>query len=871
LSEDNNVTPMVAQYLEVKKAHKDCLLLYRLGDFYELFYEDAQTAAKILDLVLTKRQDMPMCGIPYHALDSYIGRLIRAGYKVAIAEQMETPEAAKARGAKSVVKREVIRIITPGTINDENLLESAQSNFLFSLNVSLGKIFAAWVDISTGDFFAQEVLGDIAALVCTINPKEILLSDELDSQISSQLKPFANLVSFVAASHYTHNLGLQRIQKIWPHSPSLEVGMVGVISSLLGYIELTQVGKLPILKPIKVIAQNDLLFIDASTRKSLELVSDSKENKKFSLQNALDMTASALGSRLLANYVSTPLACALKINERLEAVDLFVQNAQGLSQLREVLKSFPDLERALSRISMRRANPRDLAAIRDGLALVPKLKLLMLQTLAKNNLEEISYFKNLDIELASENEIFEELKRALLPDLPLTAREGGVIAAGYNAQLDEFKNLSSGGAKMMADLQAKYMQKTGVNLLRIKYNNIIGYFIEVPPKSAQALLEDTFFIHRQTMVSGIRFTTSELKELEGQVISAQSRALNLELEIFNNLCEKINGKASEIYQLAQMVAKIDVASALALVAQTYNYVRPIVDDSVAFEIRAGRHPVVEQALKKEGAKAFITNDCKLNENDEINSKLWLITGPNMAGKSTFLRGNALIAIMAHIGSFVPADYAHIGVIDKLFSRVGSGDDLAQGRSTFMVEMQELAGILNNAGERSFIILDEIGRGTSTYDGMSIAWSAIEYLHDVNKSRVLVSTHYHELTELANKLNQLSLHTMQVQEYGSDVVFLHKIGAGVADRSYGIHVARLAGLPSAVNARAQEILDLLETSAKSGKMAKLAENLPLFDFSKPEVRKPDYTELVALLKSIQPDDLSPKEALSALYELKKSLK
>jgi DNA mismatch repair protein MutS len=520
---------------------------------------------------------------------------------------------------------------------------------------------------------------------------------------------------------------------------------------------------------------------------------------------------------------------------------------------------------------MRRANPRDLAAIRDGLALVPNLKQLMLKTLEKNNLEEISYFKNLDIELASENEIFEELKRALLPDLPLTAREGGVIASGYSAQLDEFKNLSNGGAKMMADLQAKYMQKTGVNLLRIKYNNIIGYFIEVPPKSAQALLEDTFFIHRQTMVSGIRFTTSELKELEGQVISAQSRALNLELEIFNNLCEKINSKASEIYKLAQMVAKIDVASALALVAQTYNYVRPIVDGSTAFEIRAGRHPVVEQALKKEGAKAFITNDCKLDENDEVNSKLWLITGPNMAGKSTFLRGNALIAIMAHIGSFVPADYAHIGVIDKLFSRVGSGDDLAQGRSTFMVEMQELACILNNASERSFIILDEIGRGTSTYDGMSLAWSSIEYLHNVNKSRVLVSTHYHELTELANKLNQLSLHTMQVQEYGSEVVFLHKIGAGAADRSYGIHVARLAGLPSAVNARAQEILDLLETSAKSGKMAKLSENLSLFDFSKPEVRKPDYTELVALLKSIQPDDLSPKEALSALYELKKSLK
>lgn len=883
------MTPMMAQYLQIKKEHQDYLLFYRMGDFYELFLDDAVIASKALDIALTKRgkldsQDIPMCGVPFHAYESYLAKLIRQGYKVAICEQVEDPKEAKKRGAKSVVKREVIRLVTAGTLTEEPLLDAKKNNFLLTLAKVNDTLGLSWLDISTGDFYLQEVALKakdegvvLAGILSRLNPVETVISDAYlqNPQIFNVLNDYRDQLSVLPQARFNSENAKKRLETVFKveaveafgNFTRAEITAAGV---LLDYVENTQKGKIPLIsKPVKV-TESQIMEIDGATRRSLELVEALTGDKNSCLLGVIDRTVTGAGGRLLASRVSNPLKDIEGINRRLDSVEFFTRFNRIRQEVRAILKACPDIERAVSRLSLGRGGPRDLANIKTALAVVPQLKNLVMSFNQNTDEQILSEFpdslKTVLNNLGEHSNLVSTLEQALAEDLPLLARDGGFIREGFYPPLDEIKLLKNDSHKMIVELQNKYAKVTGISNLKIKYNNVIGYFIEVQSKFAPEMLENKDFIHRQSVLNATRFTTVELTELENKIRGAADKALAMELEMFDNLVKDVRLASEDISRTAKAMAELDVSSALADLAVEKNYCRPQIDDSLVFDVKEGRHPVVENAISKENAGAFVGNNCQL---DDAHGRLWLLTGPNMAGKSTFLRQNAIIAIMAQMGSFVPCASAHIGVIDKIFSRVGASDDLARGRSTFMVEMVETASILNQADERSFVILDEIGRGTATFDGLSIAWAVVEHLHELNKCRALFATHYHELTALTSKLPLMTLHCMKIKEFNDEVIFLHEVIDGAADRSYGIHVAKLAGLPRTVVKRAEQVLETLEREGKSQSVSQLAEDLPLFAAvrSKDEPAAQQIVPAMEALKELNPDNLTPREALDKLYELK----
>ncbi len=873
-------TPMMAQYHMLKSRHRDALLFYRMGDFYELFYDDAVKASEILDITLTRRgktggNDVPMCGVPFHAYEPYLAKLIRAGHKVAVCEQTESPEEAKARAkaegrptSKTLVNREVIRVVTQGTLTEDTLLDSRENNYLSAMSEVGGQFGLAWVELSTGAFWVQPVLKDNAqSALDRIGAKEVLLPDSLAAALPHELAHASN-VTRLAPSLFDSENARRRLQDLFGVETLESFGgfsraEIAAAGALIDYIDRTQIGKMPYLDKPRQISSGGLLEIDAATRRNLELTRTLTGERKGSLLATIDRTITAPGARLLQAHLSAPLTDIAAINARLDKIDLFLNDPILRQNIRETLKFLPDMERSLARLTLGRGGPRDLAMIRDGLTQTEIIRsTLQLQEAPRTALTDT--LKTLQTEPLIA-ELHDTLKAALAEDLPALTRDGGFIAHGYFKKLDELKLIRDESRRLIANLQSKYQKLSGIDSLKIKFNNVLGYFIEVTAKHGDALMvkakdENNPFIHRQTLAGVVRFTTAELAELERDILSAGDKALAIELELFTQLVAQTTAMSEELVAKARVLAALDISTSLAQLAEEQDYCRPEIDDSLEFNIEQGRHPVVEAALTKTHEN-FAPNNSHLPPND----RLWLLTGPNMAGKSTYLRQNALIAILAQMGSFVPATKCHIGLIDRIFSRVGASDDLARGRSTFMVEMVETAAILNQATPRSLVILDEIGRGTATFDGLSIAWACVEHLHEINKCRALFATHYHELTALTAKLPALSCHSMQVKEWQGDIIFLHSVGEGAADRSYGIHVGKLAGLPAAVIARAQSVLERLQSGEQSGALARLADDLPLFSSAPAKAQKPSPLE--QSLATIDPDTLTPREALDLMYQLK----
>ena len=874
------VTPMMAQYLAIKEAHPDCLLFYRMGDFYELFFDDAVAASAALDITLTKRgkhdsADIPMCGVPVHAADSYLSRLIRKGFRVAVCEQTENPAEAKKRGSKSVVARDVIRIVTPGTLTEDALLDAARNNFLAALGDAQGALGLAWLDISTGAFFVQTVsAATLPAALARVEPGELLVPERIlrDESLFEILGEARDILAPLPSSRFDSEAARRRLEAAYEVAALDAFGAfsraeIAAAGALLDYVELTQKGRLPRLDAPRRLGDGAVMEIDAATRRNLEISRTLSGDRQGSLLSVIDRTVTGAGGRLLAGWLAAPLTGLGDIAGRHDAVGWLYESATCRDDLRGYLRECPDVERALSRLMLDRGGPRDLAAIRDGLRQGALIRDRLQADSAASPLPEL--LSGEVSGLGHFETLCDRFDRALADTLPVNARDGGFIAEGYSEELDELIALRDSSRKLIMGLQSDYAAATGIASLKVRHNNVLGYFIEVTAANADKMPsgEDSDFIHRQTLASAVRYTTVELGDLEGRISRAADQALALEQKLFTDLAGEIKDRAGDIARAATALATIDVTAALAALAAARRYVRPAMEDGAAFAIAGGRHPVVEAALDSSADAAFVPNDCDLDPA----RRLWLLTGPNMAGKSTFLRQNALIAILAQAGSFVPAEEARIGVIDRLFSRVGAADDLARGRSTFMVEMVETAAILNQATERSLIILDEIGRGTATFDGLSIAWAALEHIHDVNKCRALFATHYHELTALAARLPSLECHTMRVKEWREDVVFLHEVAAGSADRSYGIHVGRLAGLPPAVIGRAEEVLAALESGEQGGAVSRLADDLPLFNATaargKGKQESQKESEIEAALKAADPDAMTPREALEFLYRLR----
>lgn len=881
-------TPMMAQYINIKRAHPDYLLFYRMGDFYELFLDDAIKASAALDIALTKRgkvegADIPMCGVPFHAYESYLARLIRKGYKVAICEQTEDPKEAKKRGSKSVVKREVIRLVTAGTLTEEPLLDAKRNNFLMAVSKISDKIGLAWLDISTGEFYTQEIHAqssceeqELSAALARLMPAELVISDSYlhNPQIFGLMKEYKEQLSVWPDDRFNSANAQKNLQKVFGVKTLDSFGAfsrpeISAAGVLIDYVETSQKGKIPLLSYPQKIIEEGIMEIDGATRRSLELIDSLSGDKSCSLLKVIDRTVTGPGGRLLASRVANPLRDVSAINQRLDMVEFFISRHELRQDVRSLLKETTDVGRAVSRLCVGRGGPRDLANIKNTLGIIPRLRNLLHFKTQTDILSEMpEALQKVMSNLGEHSMLVSKLSDALKEDdLPLLSRDGGFIRPGYSPALDEIRSLREDSHKTLVALQAKYIEQTGISHLKVKFNNVIGYFIEIPAKFAAQVLDNKSFIFRQSVLNASRFTTVELTELEDKIRGAADKALAFELQLFDEMVTAIKVAADDIVKTASAFAEIDVAAALADLAAEYGYCRPQIDDSFDFEIIDGRHPVVEQSLRKDNAGAFVGNDCCMG-GDKGN--LWLLTGPNMAGKSTYLRQNAIIAIMAQMGAFVPAKSAKIGVINKIFSRVGASDDLAKGRSTFMVEMVETAGILNRADERSFVILDEIGRGTATFDGLSIAWAVVEYLHEINRCRTLFATHYHELTSLQGKLARLSLHCMKIKEFNDEVIFLHEVMDGAADRSYGIHVAKLAGLPKAVLKRADQVLHNLEHQGKGMSAKDIAEELPLFACIKEKVEEKIVSPALDELSALNPDDLSPREALEKLYELKKML-
>ena len=866
---------MMAQYLEIKAGYPGALLFYRMGDFYELFFDDAVAAAEALDIALTKRgkhlgDDIPMCGVPVHSAEGYLLTLIRKGFRVAVCEQMESPEEARKRGAKSVVRREVVRLVTPGTLTEESLLEARRHNYLAAFARVRGEGALAWVDISTGSFHVMP-LADIrlGPELARLAPSEVILAEGESADLSGIVTESGASSSELGRAAFDSAGGEKRLCDLFKVGTLDAFGTfsrpeLGAMGAIVEYLEITQKGNLPLLQAPQREAQTRVMQIDAATRRNLEITHSMSGGKAGSLLGAVDRTVTACGGRLLERRLSSPSRVREIVQERLDSVAFAVEQARLSEALRSALRKVPDLDRALSRLGLDRGGPRDLAAIRNGLAQAEEIAGIL------RDQDLPSLLAAAAGDLSGHDALLDLLDRALVAEPPLLARDGGFIAPEYDTELDEARKLRDEGRGVIAAMQSEYQELTGIQSLKVKHNNVLGYFVEVTATHAEKMLSaplNETFKHRQTTANQVRFTTVPLSEMETRILNAGGRALEIEKRLYDSLKAAILDESAGVSQVARAMGELDLATALADLARGEDWCRPKVDDSRALEIEAGRHPVVEQALRRDGAP-FIANDCHLGGESDI----WLLTGPNMAGKSTFLRQNALIALLAQAGSFVPARKAHIGMVSQLFSRVGASDDLARGRSTFMVEMVETAAILNQADEHALVILDEIGRGTATYDGLSIAWATLEHLHGVNGSRALFATHYHELTNLSDKLERVENATVSVKEHDGEVIFLHEVRRGAADRSYGVQVAKLAGLPDAVVERARVVLDALEKGEREGGTAQkaLIDDLPLFSATpappapSPAVRTSGVEQRLA---DILPDELTPREALELIYELK----
>ncbi|WP_390911681.1 DNA mismatch repair protein MutS [Pseudosulfitobacter sp. SM2401] len=873
------VTPMMAQYLEIKAAHPDALLFYRMGDFYEMFFDDAVNASDALDIALTKRgkhdgADIPMCGVPVHAAEGYLLTLIRKGFRVGVCEQLETPAEAKKRGGKSIVKRDVVRLVTPGTLTEDSLLEARRHNYLAAFAEVRDQAALAWVDISTGAFHVMQAnrtrLGpELARLV----PSELVVSEAQEIELGELVSDFAIPITGLSRASFDSTSGEKRICDLFGVSTldaygSFDRGEVAAMGAIIEYLHLTQKGKLPLMQPPRQETHLRSVQIDAATRRNLELTQALSGGRAGSLLSVIDQTVTSGGARLLERRLAGPSRVLETIHHRLDAVSHASENTRMTEELRGQLRKVPDLDRALSRLSLDRGGPRDLTAIRNGLAEAALI--------AQTGLGDAPHLlKTALVDLTGHDELIDLLDQSLVAEPPLLARDGGFIAPEYDTELDEARKLRDEGRSVIAKMQQDFVSVTGISTLKIKHNNVLGYFIETTATHADKMLSTPLnetFIHRQTTANQVRFTTVELSEMETKILNAGNHALEIEKRLYESLKGAILDQAPLINQTSRALAEIDLATSLAHLARAQDWCKPKVDDSRAFNIVGGRHPVVEKALRDQSGQPFIANDCDLSADTAAN--IWLLTGPNMAGKSTFLRQNALIALLAQMGSYVPATSAHIGMISQLFSRVGASDDLARGRSTFMVEMVETAAILNQADDHALVILDEIGRGTATYDGLSIAWATLEHLHDVNKSRALFATHYHEMTALSAKLDGVDNATVAVKEWENEIVFLHEVHKGAADRSYGVQVAQLAGLPETVIARARVVLDALEKGEREGGVTQkaLIDDLPLFSATPaPLPVKIQDSPAMDMLGGILPDELTPRQALDLIYKLKEAAK
>ena len=855
-------TPMMAQYLALKAEAGGDLLFYRMGDFFELFFDDAKVAAGVLDIALTTRgehqgEPIPMCGVPVHSAEGYLARLIKAGHRVAIAEQTETPEQAKARGSKALVGRAIVRFVTAGTLTEDALLDSRRANLLAAVGEAGGQYAVAAADISTGRLDVVAVdSGGIEAELARIGASEIVARPGMAERLPGA-HPFENrgFDSTRAEADICRHFGVKTVESFGNFSRA-ELSALG---GLLGYLEHVGKGRMPFLAaPVRAGAQ-DHLAIDPATRESLEIVATASGQRAGSLLATVDRTVTGAGARLLAADLSAPLMDRARIEARLDLVRWFHDDGPLRELVRSRLRALPDLSRALGRVAIGRGSPRDLGQLRDGLdggrALRERLGKLP---------DRPALLDDLLPALDGHGALVDQLARALVPAPPTEAAHGGYIADGYDAALDELRRLAGDGRRAIAALEARYREQTGITALKIRHNGVLGYHVEVPARHADQLMaNDSGFTHRQTLAGVVRFNSVDLHEQASRVTQAGAHALAAEAAHFEDLVARAMASRAAIARTADALARIDVAAALAERAVEGGWTRPLFADEPCVEIQGGRHPVVEAALAKDGA-SFVANDCTLTPDN----RLWLVTGPNMGGKSTFLRQNALIVILAQAGSFVPARAARLGLVDRLFSRVGASDNLARGRSTFMVEMIETAAILAQATERSFVILDEVGRGTSTYDGLAIAWAVVEAIHDSNACRCLFATHYHELTRLAERLDALSLHHVRAREWNGDLVLLHELAEGPADRSYGIAVARLAGLSTPVLARAKAVLAKLEAGkAQTGGIAAGLDDLPLFAATLSAEPEAVADPLRDRLDAIDADALSPREALDLIYQLK----
>ena len=852
---------MMAQYFALKATAPDCLLFYRMGDFFELFFDDARAAAATLDIALTARgehdgQPVAMCGVPVHSHEAYLARLIKAGHRVAIAEQTETPEAARRRGgSKALVARAIVRIVTPGTLTEEVLLDARAANWLAAVAHSGGGMGLAAADISTGRFEIVAIgPAMLDAELARLNAAEVILPDG-----------FAPLpaVPGLVAPGFDSARGERRLKELfgvatldgWGDFSRAELAAAG---GLIAYLERAGQGSLPFLQPPVRRAASDHMMIDAATRESLEIACASGGGRKGSLLDAVDRTVTGAGARLLSQDLAAPLVDRHKIDERLDLVGWLHDDPDARARLRTTLRALPDVGRALGRLAAGRGGPRDLGQLRDGLDQARRLRTTLGATDPRPALLD-----RLLPALAGHGELVDRLQRALVPAPPIDVTQGGYIAEGYDAALDALRSRGGEGRRAIAGLEARYRTATGIAQLKIRHNNVLGYHVEVPAKSADGLMRaESGFTHRQTLAGVVRFNAPELHEQAAEVGQAGAHALAAEAAHLEELVALALQRAQAIAATADALARLDVAAGLAERAAESGWCRPLLVDHACLEVREGRHPVVESAVGARGGR-FVANDCSLGAQD----RLWLVTGPNMGGKSTFLRQNAAILILAQAGAFVPAASATIGLCDRLFSRVGASDNLARGRSTFMVEMVETAAILAQATERSFVILDEVGRGTSTYDGLAIAWAVVEAVHDVNRCRCLFATHYHELMRLAERLDALSLHHVRAREWKGDLVLLHEVAAGPADRSYGLAVARLAGLSPAVIGRAREVLKRLEAGrAATGGIAAGLDDLPLFAAAA-QAEAAQADPLRDALAMLDADALSPREALELVYRLK----
>ncbi|MDE6883839.1 MAG: DNA mismatch repair protein MutS [Lachnospiraceae bacterium] len=875
------LTPMMQQYLETKKEYQDCILLYRLGDFYEMFYEDALTASKELEITLTgkncgQEERAPMCGVPYHAVESYLNKLVSKGYKVAICEQVEDP-----KQAKGIVKREVIRIVTPGTNLNLQALDESKNNYIFCIVYSPGKTGISMADVTTGDYYLTEV-DDIRRLQDEIQkygPSEIICNEQflVSGYDIGDLKTRLGITVYSLASHYFDEEGSRK--NLMKHFKVNSLSGLGIedfpsgmiaAGALLTYLYETQKTSLAHFTHLYPYLISKYMLLDSATRRNLELTETLREKqKKGSLLGVLDRTRTAMGGRLLRKYIEQPLIDKEQMNLRLDAVEMLCKRSVDRDELREYLNAIYDLERLMGKISYKTANPRDLIAFRNSLAMLPSIKTLLhdldtgLLTKIRNNTDTLE-------------DIYHLIDDAILEEPPISIRDGGMIKEGFSENIDALRNAKRDGKNWLAALEEEDRERTGIKNLRIKYNKVFGYYFEVTNSYKDLVPED--YVRKQTLANAERYTTPRLKELEDTILNAEDKLSSLEYDLFCQIRDAIAAEVERIQRTARAIAKLDVLSALSYVAERNQYVRPALNDKGVIDIKDGRHPVVEQMT---GNDMFISNDTYL---DNQKNCIAVITGPNMAGKSTYMRQTALIVLLAQIGSFVPAKKANIGIVDRIFTRVGASDDLSSGQSTFMVEMNEVANILRNATADSLLVLDEIGRGTSTFDGLSIAWAVIEHISNrkILGAKTLFATHYHELTELEGKMDNVNNYCIAVKEKGDDIVFLRKIVRGGADKSYGIQVAKLAGVPDMVIDRAKEIVQQLSDNDITEKVQKIEINI------KHEKRKPvKYDEVdleqMSLFDTVRDEDvirelqevdvgnLTPIDALNVLYRLQTKLK